>query len=443
MGIFQNLLYRFLLPPPRMFQWAGIIFFLLLLCTASCNTVDPPPDKTVLTLTLEDVSCTEAWITLTTANLQLPISLNLLKDNTITKTINLQTADTLLYIDSLLPNQTYKFYSVIQPINHSSNEISVTTMDTTSHDFTWQTWTFGGTAGSSTLYDVAIVNESCIWAVGEIYIADTSANGYTMYNAVHWDGNEWTLKRITVDFRGFQITPPLEGAFAFSSTDVWFVGSLPIHGDGENWVMYDLRTTVDPNISLSKAWGTSSSDIYFIGNLGSIAYYNGQSFSKIESGTNTIINDVWGINNDNNETIAYAPVSSFFTPGDKKILRIKNNLVDSVSWNMNRLLYSAWTNKGRYLYVCGSGAFENKSGSWKEIALPQISMNRIRGNAINDIFIAGDFGFVTHFNGLSWTNYANLYDSNTAYYSLSIYGNNVLIVGWSNGKGIITVGRRN
>ena len=69
-------------------------------------------------------------------------------------------------------------------------------MDTTSHNFTFETFTFGGTAGSSILYDVAIINENDIWAVGEIYIADTSINGYTTYNAVHWDGNQWELKRI-------------------------------------------------------------------------------------------------------------------------------------------------------------------------------------------------------------------------------------------------------
>ena len=54
-----------------------------------------------------------------------------------------------------------------------SNELTVTTMDTTSHNFTWQSWTFGD-IGSSVLYDVAIINENNIWAVGEINIADTS-----------------------------------------------------------------------------------------------------------------------------------------------------------------------------------------------------------------------------------------------------------------------------
>jgi len=45
-------------------------------------------------------------------------------------------------------------------------------MDTTSHNFTWQTWTFGEHS-SSRLYDVAIINENNIWAVGEIYMKDS------------------------------------------------------------------------------------------------------------------------------------------------------------------------------------------------------------------------------------------------------------------------------
>src|SRR5690606_16311054 len=158
----------------------------------------------------------------------------------------------------------------------------------------------------------------------------------------------------------------------------------------------------DPNLSVSKVWGSSPNNIYFVGRVGSIAYYNGQNFSKIESGTSTNINDVWGIVNDKNETIVYCPVSSYFTHGHKRIERIKNNQVDSISWNMNRLLYSTWTNSERYLYVCGSGVFENKKGNWKEINITSVATNRIRGNNMNDIFVTGDFGFVAHFNGIVW-----------------------------------------
>lgn len=92
----------------------------------------------------------------------------------------LNTKDTLLYIDSLLPNQTYKFKVVANTTDNpqpTTNELTVTTMDTTSHNFTWQTFTFGDAgAGSSVLYDVAIINENDIWAVDEIYMNDSLGN---------------------------------------------------------------------------------------------------------------------------------------------------------------------------------------------------------------------------------------------------------------------------
>ena len=47
-------------------------------------------------------------------------------------------------------------------------KLLLTTLDTTSHDFSWKTFTFGG-GGGSVLNDVAIVNDTLAYAVGEIY----------------------------------------------------------------------------------------------------------------------------------------------------------------------------------------------------------------------------------------------------------------------------------
>ena len=73
------------------------------------------------------------------------------------------------------------------------------------------------------LYDVAIINENNIWAVGEIMIADTSQNGYTTYNAVHWDGSEWELKRIPYYYNGQTFYHGhYKAIFAFNENDIWF-----------------------------------------------------------------------------------------------------------------------------------------------------------------------------------------------------------------------------
>ena len=386
----------------NIFILAAAITFLI-----SCNTVDPP-DKSVLTLTLEDVSCTEAWITLTTNNLQLPATLNLLKDNTITKTINLQTADTLLYIDSLLPNQTYKFHSVIQSINHSSNEISVTTFDTTSHDFTLQTITFGE-HGNSVLFDVAIVGDE-IWAVGQIYMKDSLGNpDNNAYNAVHWDGSGWELKRISVNYNGNIITPPLFGVFAFSNNEIWLSSGVPIKGDGNNWTQYHLFDMGVLNQSdgyLTKIWGSSSSDLYYSGTLGTIAHWNGSNWTKIESGTNVNLRDISG----QGEDIFITGYSLDYSKS--ALLRLENNNVE-VIWENSSLSGTppygslVFANKvlNNNLFVASSnGVYQDKlkiKHPRKQLFYSSGAINRIAGTGVNDLFTVGDWSNVWHYNGLN------------------------------------------
>lgn len=161
-----------------------LIAFLVLI---SCDTTTPPipPDETkpVLTLSFDKKSCTELWIKLTTKDLTLPAELTLKQYNptgdSVTQTFSLSTNDSLIYSDSLFPNNNYYYQvSSIQSATGgqvSSNKLAVTTLDTTSHNFSYQTFEFGEplTGNSSRLYDVAIIDENNIWAVGEIYVNDS------------------------------------------------------------------------------------------------------------------------------------------------------------------------------------------------------------------------------------------------------------------------------
>ncbi len=75
--------------------------------------------------------------------------------------------------EGLQPGQTYQYTAqLITPTppvwydNNYTSQVQVRTMDTTSHNFTWQTFTFGDGTGSSCLYDVAIINayiSLCSW----------------------------------------------------------------------------------------------------------------------------------------------------------------------------------------------------------------------------------------------------------------------------------------
>jgi hypothetical protein len=424
----------------------GVLVISLGILLKSCNTVDPPPgDKPTLALKLEDVSCTEAWIQLTTNNLQLPTTVTLKQTNptgdTKSHILNLNTKDSLLYVDSLLPNQTYKFHTTIQSSSHTSNELNVTTMDTTSHDFTFESWTFG-TIGSSTLYDVAIISPENIWCVGEINIADTSINGYTTYNAVHWDGSQWELKRILYQ-GGYWV---IRTIFAFSENDIWF--SAFVRYDGQNFIELPIPPILI-GWSINKIWGSSSSDLYAVGNDGNITFYNGSQWTKIESGTELNINDIWGDYNEKtgeSEILAVAS-NKFFNEG-KTILKIDGLFATEINvvglpWSLS----SVWFRSEKKYYVGGDGLYFKRllSDTWvKDGTFITIYKDRIRGADINDIIISGSNGLLSHYNGIYWYHYIN---NELPYYSgrllsCEIKNNIIVAVGWKEIQAIITMGKR-
>jgi hypothetical protein len=340
-----------------------ILFYFFLLsftfCLLSCDTNDPPPPdngngkEKKITLTVDDTSPTEVWLNLVTENIALPDTVTLLRNNTTVKTIELFDSSYVVYQDSLLPSQSYTYQVTKDTV--ISNEAVAVTMDTTSHNFSWEVFEFGE-HGNSILRDVAIIDENNIWAVGAIYLKDsTGANDPKLYNAVHWDGNQWEVKRVTVDYKGNPITIDMEGVFAFGATDIWMVGSLPIYGDGENWEIYDVRDITNSDLSLSKAWGTSSNNIYFVGRAGSIAHYNGSSWKKIESGTEVDLRDVWGDDHGNVWITAWED----FQP--TQLLRLKDNQAEIVFENttpgtipypdkLSGRLNGIWTNNTQYLW---------------------------------------------------------------------------------------------
>jgi len=437
--------------------FAFITLLLLLLPQYACNTTEPPSNQTLL-LKLEDVSCTEAWIQFSSTNIQIPNNITLYINNQPKKTINLTTTDTLLYIDSLLPNQTYKLKVSIIP--HSggqnqessifSNELTVTTMDTTSHNFTWQTFTFGETgAGSSTLYDVAIIDENNIWAVGEIYMNDSLGNpDPNAYNAIRWDGSQWKLYKLqfyTFCGQSYTGSYPAKAIFAIDNNNIIISsGSQLTYLNGS----VQIKTECVP-VSVNKLWGSSSNDLYAVGNNGNIAHYQNSRWTKIESETNLEFLDIYGATDAKTNELQILAVCTRNLPLDKAIYKIDGNTATQISstpiqWE----LFSCWFVPNRHYYVVGSGIYEKKSltdSLWKNepLDITHYGTSKIRGNGINDIFVVGAFGEILHFNGANWYSYINqLGTFSGSYSSLDTKGNLVVITGFESGKSKITIGKR-
>jgi hypothetical protein len=411
---------------------------LLFLILSSCDTNEPLPQGAI-GLTLEDVSCTEAWITLTVGNLAGTAYIKITNNGNLIETIDVNATKTLLYYDTLQPNTNYEFqaFSSQRGEDIIGNKLQVTTLDTTSHNFTWQTFEFGQHS-SSVLYDVAIINENNIWAVGEIYMNDSLGNpDPTFYNAAHWNGQNWELKKLFYK-GGIWI---IKTVFAFNENDIWFTGYIRyLNGQFIELTIPSILQGWGKN----KMWGSNSKDLYIVGNNGNIAHYNGGNWTKIESGTTTDIQDILGYNdNFTNESDVYCAVSYVFQSGDRKILRIKNNKVDSLSWFGDKRINSVWTPNNSVFYSAGDGVFENKNNSWNQIiGLPPYYSNNIRGNGLNDIYVCGDFGLLSHFNGSTWQTYNEHYMQGILF-SVATKQNTAITVGFNGSKAIIIKGTRN
>jgi hypothetical protein len=433
------------------------LYFFLILAT-SCETTEPPPSNQSITLTAEEASCTEAWLNLKTENIPLPTKVKITQNDSVTQIINLSdNIDTTLYIDNLLPSKTYNFQTIIQTTNQKSNSVSITTMDTTSHNFTWESFTFGGVNGSSYLKDVAIINENNIWAVGEIHTAETDqfdSNGVWVqpYNAVHWDGEKWELKRILYNNNFWTINTIL----AFNENDIWF--DVFVHWNGSSF-----SNDAIPNVLMgwrsNSLWGTSSKDFYVVGNGGNIAHYNGSSWTKIESSTEEILSDIYGIDNDiyiaGGSNIAYTGV---LLKGDSEGFNIikegTSQYVDTIfSPYFVGSLSSVWLSSTGTLYFGGQALYKSKFNQWdfdrtlegnclrcNEGGQYYATISKIRGNADNDIILVGARNTLRHFNGVSWKQLGREYDPNDPsilWYSVAMHNNIAIVVGSEGGRAAI------
>jgi len=328
--------------------------------------------------------------------------------------------------------------------------------DTTSHEFVFEIDTLGN-GSSSVLNDVCIIDENNIWAVGEIYVQDSSSQSEEVYNAVHWDGTRWNLVRVpTLIWNTTSIIyAPLQAIIAFSANEICVTtGGQIIWYNGSYWGQWkflfdDLNDSTFGGIN--KFWGTSSTNIWGGGNKGNVFHYNGSTWQKLASGTTVDIQDIWGAVDEKTGQQIILAVASFrlAVPQAKQLLRIHGNTVSLIhDVGLPFALSGIWFIPGWRYFVVGDGVYfsEILDNPWRaDTAHPLIFKDAIRGLAPNDIIIAGSFGLVSHFNGLTWRHYIEneLPRFYGQYLRVSYKDKMVVAVGWVDERAIILRGKRN
>jgi hypothetical protein len=436
-----------------------ISYFFFLVSFFSCEKTTAPVNKLQVTLSAEYVGVTEADLRLQTKNNEANTQYQLFRDDSLISDGALIQAETLISDTLLLPAHHYSYQAFLikdQKRIAQSEAQNVTTLDTTSHDFQWEVIEFPSPYGSGVLYDVAIIDENDIWAVGVIYSDSTQPS--LPYNTVHWDGQQWELKRIYYHYHGSDFMRPIPSVFAFSENDIWF-GNFT-HWNGMSFESIELNIEFPSQIN--KFWGTSSNSFYIVGNSGLIAHYNGQNWQKLESpagagGTEVDLLDVWG-SPDGRVVWACGYTDYVGTV----LLKISGNSVEKVYddndyWFITRqdslsgVLTSLWTDNPNILYLI------SPNGMYRAPAVTRGQADRLwynnghvpgfpyrlRGTAVNDMIVVGDYRTIVHYNGYSWRYYDEL-NSIARLRSVDVRDNLVVAVGadLENGIGLIVTGTR-
>jgi len=420
-----------------------LTLFLSLYLSLSCDTTNPANSS--LVLELKEVASTEVWLTLKSELNPRPINVIIRNGNTPLINILLTTNDTILFLDKLKPMSNYSFTAetIIDDFYMKSEQINCTTLDTTTHDFTWETFYFGGNIGTYIFEDVEIIDENNIWVVGGFSTEGRDSTWENIHNAIRWDGGKWNISDIRT--------------FYFCGNDTKWPGELmhSIYFDYENNIWAASSNQI-VNVTKDKAFcmeGITRLDAiqgFDTGELLAVNHYNGGShlngfnsgnWGKVQTEFEGYITDLLPLRKDNNEKIILFPISNNQTNQYQLFCINSDKVIKPYSTLPNSFVKSIWTDKGFPIHVVsGSKLFENKTGIWKEISLlPNQTFAKIRGSKLNNIFAIG-WGNVAHYNGSTWKVYDEL---KGYYYSVAVKDNIVVIVGMQNNKAAVVMGIKN
>ena len=192
--------------------------------------------------------------------------------------------------------------------------------------------------------------------------------------------------------------------------------------------------------------------MYFVGNEGRIIHYNGTSWTKIESGTNLNIYDIYGAWNKYSNQWDVIAIASSSQTTENVLLQIQaNNTVSSLNTNgLSAFSTGVWFVPQNKYYIVGLGVHQKTLlsdpvwNTYPQATVTNYASSAITGQGINDVFVVGSSCEVVHFNGSTWYNYyKEIPNANgAALGGIDVKGNTVVIVGYIDQQAAAIIGRR-
>ena len=157
--------------------------------------------------------------------------------------------------------------------------------------------------------------------------------------------------------------------------------------------------------NLNGVWGSSGSNIYAVGNGGTIRRYNGSSWGTVSSGTANHLYDVWGSSASN----------IYFVGANNTVLRYNGTNFTSINLGATYSCDRVWGSSASNVFVACGGTIHRYNGtSWSSSTVgthPVTSVVQLWGSGSSNVYAVvsgkgspgGNCGdYLVRFNGTTW-----------------------------------------
>jgi hypothetical protein len=249
------------------------------------------------------------------------------------------------------------------------------------------------------------VGFQAVWgaAPNDVY-AVGSHNAVAAGAIIHFDGSGWSEESNPNPAQPGDTTVQFRSVFGLSSSDVLAVGAaygagptaIAEHYDGHQWLALSLPSTA--NRELLDVWQSSDHDVYLVGDIqntpsgrdeGVIDHFDGSSWTETLYGDDIHLKAVWGTSS-----------SDVFTVGDDGIVLH----FDGSQWTrqhtpITKAVHEIWgSSPTDVIAVAARGIVLHYDGSaWSQMTSPtDRDLFGVWGSAADNVYAVGLLGVILH-----------------------------------------------
>ena len=229
---------------------------------------------------------------------------------------------------------------------------------------------------------------------------DVFALGMYRTTPIYDPGEPTFLRGVVLQYDGSSWSQMVESGsirnaiWGSSSADVFAVGEggAISHYDGASWSAMASGTTNN----LNGVWGSSGSDVFAVGDNGTILHYDGSLWNIMLSGTANDLDCIGGVS-PSSVFAGGAEGSSLYYDGNTWLAPDGGPHADAI-----------WGSPAPHFFaVSGDSIWHHDGTAWREMLCDtHLHLEDVWGNSASDMFAVGygtDEGVILHYDGKYWT----------------------------------------